>query len=89
MKKLFYVAVTVIAALGFIAPATLASVPDPGNSTVAWQRLICGDTKALVCPGCNAKDPAWADTCRASWLFINVKDQFNAPMVGDYRQRHF
>jgi hypothetical protein len=84
-KKLFFVAVLAATLVSFTAALGWASVPDPANSTVQWNNMICSDTKVLVCPGCGQlfSDGAggWV-MCPASWLYINVRDQFNAPMGG-------
>ena len=69
MTRLFCVAI-VVAAISVAAPFAWASVPDPGYSTVTWINLT-DDTTAMICPAGDA-----------SYLDVNVRDQFNAPMGG-------
>jgi hypothetical protein len=62
-------------------PAILVyTVPDPNQSTVEWQSLVCDSTKAFVCPG---NSEIWLDdTCHTSSLFVRVKEQFGMPLQG-------
>ncbi len=70
MTRLFCVAI-VVAAVSLAVPVW-ASVPDPGNSTVAWVNLRPNTDAALICP--SGDGPTYLD--------IVVRDQFNAPMAG-------
>lgn len=73
MTRLFCVAI-VVAAISVAAPFAWASVPDPGYSTVTWMDIPLSapdDTVAMICPSGDA-----------SWLDVNVRDQFNAPLGG-------
>ncbi|KPJ61664.1 MAG: hypothetical protein AMJ46_00880 [Latescibacteria bacterium DG_63] len=79
MTRLFCVAI-IVAAVSLAAPVAWASVPDPGYSTVGWVNVYpaYADSTVMICPAGDA-----------SYIQVNVRDQFNAPMGGVLVQASF